>query len=488
MKISIVTTVYNIESYLKECLDSILNSTYKNIELIVVNDCSTDDSMKIVNDYEDDRLVIINHNENMGAGWARRHGIEAATGDYIITIDGDDWISPTFIEDLVNNAKETNADIVSGGITVVYSDEYEEVKKFKPMISTGFKKLQDYGNNKIIFLNNKLVRRSMYDIVPYCTRRFCEDTPVIIPLLYYANMISYVDNQGYFYRQHSQSLCHSVPDFEKILYKALCCKELITFFSDKEEEYTKIINKQEYHDFLKQLKTLGTPELLEKHKTELNNLNSSLFNLVSNQYSEQKNNIELELQTRLNTAISKAENFGFKNNGLDKLVHIIQLNNDDLENLFKLQEQSDYLKNATICIWDETSLDMSHPWVQQTYKQQKYKLAQDYLKLWCIYFYGGIYINSDINIKLPSNLDSEFLVVDLENKQVSLDYIFGANKQNQIIANIAIQYNDFVYDEVNLDYYTQNFYITNLFELNGLDLNNTEFKGLTMYPITQILL
>jgi GT2 family glycosyltransferase len=100
----------------------------------------------IVNDYEDDRMVIINHDENMGAGWARRHGIEAATGDYIITIDGDDWISPTFIEDLVNNAKETNADIVSGGITVVYSDEYEEVKKFKPMVSTGFKKFKDYHN------------------------------------------------------------------------------------------------------------------------------------------------------------------------------------------------------------------------------------------------------------------------------------------------------------------------------------------------------
>ena len=218
MKISIVTTVYNIEKYIKQCLDSLLNSSYRNIEVILVNDCSTDNSMEIVNEYEDDRLVVINHDVNMGAGWARKHGIEAATGEYVITIDGDDWISPTFIEDLAQNAMETNADIVSGGITIVHSEEYQEIKRFTPMISTGFKKIQDYGNQKIIFLNNKLVRRSMYEKVPYSTRRFCEDTPVVLPLLYYANAVSYVDNQGYFYRQHEQSLCHKVNKAEQALY------------------------------------------------------------------------------------------------------------------------------------------------------------------------------------------------------------------------------------------------------------------------------
>jgi glycosyltransferase involved in cell wall biosynthesis len=141
MKISIITTVYNIEKYISKCIESLLAQTYKDIEIIIVDDCGNDGSMEIVSRYDDERIKIIKHSENMGAGWARRHGIEAATGDYIITIDGDDWISPTFIEDLVNNAKETNADIVSGGITVVYSEEYEEIKRFLPMISTGYKKI-----------------------------------------------------------------------------------------------------------------------------------------------------------------------------------------------------------------------------------------------------------------------------------------------------------------------------------------------------------
>lgn len=279
MKISIVTTAYNIENYIKECIDSLLAQTYKNIEIILVNDCSTDSTMSVVSQYNDDRIKIINHAVNMGAGWARRTGIEASTGDYVITVDGDDWISPTFIEDLVNNAKETNADIVSGGITIVHNEEYQEIKRFTPMISTGFKKIQDYDNKKIIFLNNKLVKRTMYDIVPYSTRRFCEDTPVILPLLYYANMVSYVDTQGYFYRQHDQSLCKKTNTFEQGLFKALCLNELVHFFSDK-EGYQNILSMNEMMEYINMMKATITTELAKKYQMELGELMPIIFNLL----------------------------------------------------------------------------------------------------------------------------------------------------------------------------------------------------------------
>lgn len=271
MKISIVTTAYNIENYIKECIDSLLAQTYKNIEIIIVNDCSTDATREIISQYNDNRINIIDHINNMGAGWARRTGIEASTGDYVITVDGDDWLSPTFIEDLVNNAKDTDADIVSGGITIVHNDEYQEIKRFIPMISTGFKKIQDYDNQKIIFLNNKLVKRSMYDLVPYSTRRFCEDTPVILPLLYYANMVSYADTQGYFYRQHPESLCKKTNVFEQGLFKALCLKDLVLFFSDK-DGYQNILSMDEMTQYLNMMKNNLTPELASKYQSELGEL------------------------------------------------------------------------------------------------------------------------------------------------------------------------------------------------------------------------
>lgn len=281
MKISIVTTAYNIDKHIHKCLSSLLAQTYKNIEIILVNDCSTDTTMDIVKQFKDERLKVINHEKNMGAGQARRTGIEASTGDYVITIDGDDWVSEDFIEKLVENAKQTDADIVSGGITIVQNDDYHEIKRFLPKISEGFQKFLDYGNKKIIFLNNKLVRRSMYDLVPYSTRRYCEDTPVILPLLYYANKVSYVDTQGYFYLQHNASLCHRVNSFEDSLYKALCSKDCTAFFADKGEEYKGLISQQEFIQYLAVIKKTMTPELEEAYKEELGELAVPIIKMLT---------------------------------------------------------------------------------------------------------------------------------------------------------------------------------------------------------------
>lgn len=280
MKISIVTTAYNIEAYVEKCLDSLLAQTHKDIEIIVVNDCSTDKTMDIVGKFTDERIRVVNHSQNMGAGWARRTGIGAATGDYVITVDGDDWLAPDFIEALAKNAEETDADIVSGGITYVWSDTYEEVKRFLPHVSEGMQKFRDYGDKKIVFLNNKLVRRTMYDTVPYSTRRYCEDTPVILPLLYLANKVSYVDVQGYYYLQHDKSLCRRVNAFEEALFKALCSQEMQAFFGDKGEEYQGLISVPEYIGWLRTIKATMTPQLAQIYRSELGEIMPHLLNLV----------------------------------------------------------------------------------------------------------------------------------------------------------------------------------------------------------------
>lgn len=281
MKISIVITVYNIAQYIGKCMDSVLSQTYRDIEVIVVDDCGTDGSMDIVRSYEDDRIKIVSHEENMGAGWARRHGIEAATGDYVITIDGDDWIDKDFIERLVLNAKKTRADIVSGGITIVNDDGYEEIKRFPEKVSVGFQKFKDYSDGKIVFLANKLVRRSMYERVPYCTRRYCEDTPVVLPLLFYANKVSYADTQGYYYRQHDSSLCHRVNQFENALFKALCSQDCIKFFSSKSSEYHGLISRPELLGYIKIMKDSITPELAVKYQMELGELMPIILELIN---------------------------------------------------------------------------------------------------------------------------------------------------------------------------------------------------------------
>lgn len=116
-KISLIVPVFNLEKYLKRCLKTLCNQTLKDIEIICINDGSTDNSLRLLEEFaaSDDRLRIINQ-ENSGQSVARNKGIDAARGEYLCFIDGDDWIDLNFCEKLYNAAKNTNSDIAVGGM------------------------------------------------------------------------------------------------------------------------------------------------------------------------------------------------------------------------------------------------------------------------------------------------------------------------------------------------------------------------------------
>ncbi len=109
MKISIIIPVYNTEKYIERCLESIINQTYKEIEIIIVNDGSTDDSLKIINQYikKDSRIIVINQ-ENYGGIIARKNGVERSSGEYCLIIDSDDWLELNTIEILEQYVKKYN--------------------------------------------------------------------------------------------------------------------------------------------------------------------------------------------------------------------------------------------------------------------------------------------------------------------------------------------------------------------------------------------
>lgn len=121
-KISVVIPVYNTEQYLKKCLESVCAQTYKNLEIIVVNDGSTDASLQVCEECRqlDRRLIILNQ-ENQGVSAARKFGVEYATGDYICFVDSDDYIAPDMVENLLDPA----FDLVCSGWTKVYGDDEE---------------------------------------------------------------------------------------------------------------------------------------------------------------------------------------------------------------------------------------------------------------------------------------------------------------------------------------------------------------------------
>lgn len=131
-KVTIIVTIYNKEKYIKKCIDSILNQTYKNLEILLINDGSKDNSLKIIRNYEKNNknLIKILSHENHGLGYTRNVGLKAATGEYISFLDADDWIEKNYVETLVN--KVGNNDIVISGFKRYnsnYKFEYEKIPK-----------------------------------------------------------------------------------------------------------------------------------------------------------------------------------------------------------------------------------------------------------------------------------------------------------------------------------------------------------------------
>ena len=228
--VSIVITAYNVEKWIEQAVKSACRQTYSKLEIIVVEDCSTDNTRQVLSGIRDRRVKVIYNSCNIGAGASRRRGIEAANGEYILLLDGDDWLEKDFIEKAYRKAVESGADIVGGGIRIVNNDGSWDATSYGERTVTGKEKIVEFQNERILFMNNKLVHRKLHEAVPYCTRRFIEDTPVIISQIYLANKVAYIDTIGYNYRMHDDSLTHKASRFKYALFRALCLDDIIEFF------------------------------------------------------------------------------------------------------------------------------------------------------------------------------------------------------------------------------------------------------------------
>ncbi len=148
--VSIIVPVYNVKLYLEKCITSILNQTYENLEIIIVDDGSTDGSSDICDQFlEKDKRVFVIHKENGGVVSARQAGIERAKGEYVIAIDSDDWIEPVMISELYALAVEHNADIVSSGY-------YRESANTYGIVTDAIKEGVYSGDNKELLYCNML--------------------------------------------------------------------------------------------------------------------------------------------------------------------------------------------------------------------------------------------------------------------------------------------------------------------------------------------
>ena len=244
MKISVVVPVYNTEIFLTKCLESLINQTYKNLEMICINDGSTDNSSKILDEYQkkDNRIKVITQ-KNQGISAARNKGIKEAKGEYISFVDSDDWVDLDFYDKLITALKEQNADIAAANIIrtrKTYSKP--RVKYEKQMIAETFEeKIKLCNIPKCCYVWNKIYKTSMVKNFPFKTGAYFEDvlwTPLILKN---SNKMVCIPDVNYYYRANASSIVKKKQTPKKQQDAYFAKKFLINFL---EENNIKLSKKQ----------------------------------------------------------------------------------------------------------------------------------------------------------------------------------------------------------------------------------------------------
>ena len=236
-KISIIIPIYNIENYIEKCIESIINQTYKNLEIILVDDGSTDKSGEICDKYQknDNRIIVI-HKKNGGLSDARNCGIEKATAELLIFVDGDDWIENDTIELAYNEHIKNDSDIVIYGKYIDYDNN-----KSIPKCPAKYERIN--GKQGIIYLNsfkdldvsawNKLFKKELFNDIKFPVGKLSEDYYIMYKVFDKAKVISLLPICKYHYFQRINSITKN----NKINYDYIdASKEQMNYINKKYPE------------------------------------------------------------------------------------------------------------------------------------------------------------------------------------------------------------------------------------------------------------
>ncbi len=283
-KVSIIVPVYNVEKYLNKCINSIINQTYKNIEIIIINDGSTDNSEKIIKEYlkKEDRIIYI-RKKNGGLSSARNAGIEVANGEYICFVDSDDWIGPNYIKDNIEAIENNNSDMSICNIVYIYDDG--TIKKRTPKIKQSecisareAIKEELLGKKYKCHAVNKICKLSIYkkNNIRFTENRIYEDVFTMYQVILKCKKISLVNSNTYFYLQNrsgsilAESFNEKRYDIFEAMNNIILNEQIKKYKLEKELQSFYILNIVSLYNYVYPLSKEKIAEIQNKIKTLFN--------------------------------------------------------------------------------------------------------------------------------------------------------------------------------------------------------------------------
>ncbi len=273
MKISIIVPIYNAENYAERCINSVLNQTYTDFELILVDDGSADNSLALCKALaEKDNRITVLHKENGGVSSARNLGLSEATGDYIIFVDSDDYLAPDYCEFLIQTARRTNADIVCTDFFEVTETNCERELPDTIIASDdewiGHDQISyKYCKGEIYLYQvwGKIYKRQTLDGLRFDrTLKFAEDVKFVVNALQKAEKVSLRTYKGYYYYRNGSSVTLSDKTGRIRLDTLSVLSTILKDCREESSRHTDVIGKRLFYYLVMTFDFFSTCDLKNK--------------------------------------------------------------------------------------------------------------------------------------------------------------------------------------------------------------------------------
>lgn len=270
--ISVVIPVYNCEKYLSECIESILSQSFKNFELILINDGSKDNSLKICNFYKknDSRIKVINQ-INCGASQTRKNGLDIAIGKYITFIDSDDYVKKDYLETLYVNLIESEADFICcNSIEMGLELQANNCILDSKLITDKNRLLDDYfsGKRYAYCIWGKLFKKELFYSIDFPNLKYAEDTCIILSLFIKVKKIFLLNYSGYYYRCHENGITMTINSLRQSQDLVFRSNLVYSICKNQSEE----LSKKAQSEFINSLYRLMVSSCLYCNKIEFMNI------------------------------------------------------------------------------------------------------------------------------------------------------------------------------------------------------------------------
>ena len=292
IKVSLLVPIYGVEKYIERCAVSLFEQTYANLEYIFVNDCTRDNSIKVLNNVIErypqrrEQIRIIQHDCNRGLAAARNTAVDAASGAFIMHVDSDDWLEPQAVKKCVEKQNENDADIVTMDAKVWWPKKKEYYHT--PHTTNPIELMTAILSRKAVCnIWGRLIRKSLYTDNQIRVKEginFSEDLQIIPQLLYFSRNINYCSDNLYNYE--SRNICSYTSNFseKKDSQNQKTAEILRDFYKKNAPEYLTYINLLEATNLIQSIKgcmkTVGHENYYKSVKLRITKINKSLYKQI----------------------------------------------------------------------------------------------------------------------------------------------------------------------------------------------------------------